>query len=49
MHAEAIFYNKMAGHFRHLTLAVSRRATSDVLEPPTALGAVGSSALFGGG
>jgi hypothetical protein len=24
MHAEAIFYNKMAGHFRHLTLRVSR-------------------------
>src|ERR1700674_2215606 len=30
-----------------LTPAVSRRATSDVLEPQTTIGAVGSSALLG--
>jgi hypothetical protein len=35
--------------WKHLTLAVSRRAMDDVLEARAAIGAVGSSALLGGG
>ena len=44
---------RKAGHIHrfqdcwHLTPAVSRRATGDVLVPPTAIGAVGSSAWLG--
>jgi hypothetical protein len=50
MHAEAVFYNKMEGHFRHLTASGKRRATAPLpaaLAPKRALWPVRFSAMLG--